>query len=163
MFSDICLVYLKSVSKCNGHTVYTWLSTTAGSISGISMTRSFPAPPVITAIFISWICKKKHGARDCARMARTINHAVLVKNCWKAKLHDLTSHHNTESNHECTTFLPFVMHYDPHLELLFTVSPWGTNTCEENKFDPTLHPCFAQGNGWLLQLDDCCYTAWSQQ
>jgi hypothetical protein len=39
------------------------LSTTAGSISGIPMTRSFPAPPVITAIFISWIWKKKHGAR----------------------------------------------------------------------------------------------------
>jgi len=63
------VIYLKSVSKFNGHTVCTWLSTTAGSIPEIPMTRSFPAAPVITAIFISGIWKKKHGAKGCARKA----------------------------------------------------------------------------------------------
>lgn len=38
---------LKPVLLFNGHIVYTWLNTNAGSISGIPMTRYYPAPPAI--------------------------------------------------------------------------------------------------------------------
>jgi len=38
-----------------------------------------------------------------------------------------------------------------------------TLNVKENKSDPTLHLWFAPGDSWSLHLDDCCYTARSQQ
>jgi len=33
---------------------------------------------------------------------------------------------------------------------------------KEDKTDPTLYPRFARADGWILLLEDCCYTAGSQ-
>jgi hypothetical protein len=38
-----------------------------------------------------------------------------------------------------------------------------TLNVKENMSDLTSHPHFAQGDGWLLHLDGCCYTDESEQ
>jgi hypothetical protein len=81
VFNKISIVYLKTASLFNEHTVYTWLSTTAGSISGIPIMRFYPAPPVIQFGSQPFSCLglvRRCMGLHCERKMWTTSHAVFV-------------------------------------------------------------------------------------